>query len=76
MTVYDLDLEQLQELKQNYLCQLAESGEFAEIVGRDYDAPSYDDLALAGEIVPDDVIFRNYEGVYFTDDDFVCSMAF
>lgn len=76
MTVFDLDLEQLQELKQNYLCNLADRGEFAEIVGRDYDAPSYDDLALAGAIVPDPVIFREYEGVEFSDGDFVCSMPF
>lgn len=71
MTVYELNRDQLMQLKQNYLCQLADCGEFAEIVGVDYDVPSYNDLMLADDIVPDDVIFRNYDGVYFTEEDFV-----
>ena len=37
---------------------------------RDYDEPSYWDLAHADDIVPDDVIFKNYEGVEFVNDDF------
>lgn len=71
MTVHELNREQLIQMKQNYLCQLADCGEFAEIVGVDYDCPSWKDLADADEIVPDDVIFRNYDDVYFTEEDFV-----
>ena len=72
MNVHELSREQLTELKQNYLCQLADEGTFSEIAGRDYDEPSYGDLADADEIVPDDVIFRNYEGVDFVEEDFSC----
>lgn len=72
MDVRDLDREQLTQLKGHYLCQLADEGIFAEITGRDYDAPSYYDMAFADEIVPDDVIFRNYEDTYFTEEDFCC----
>ena len=70
MTIRELNREQLTKVKQRYLIQLADSGEFAEIVGRDYDEPSWDDLARADEIVPDDVVFRNYEGYFFIKEDF------
>jgi len=52
--------DEMIQLKQQYLCELADCGEFAEVVGRDYDAPSWGDLADADEIVPDDVILRRY----------------
>lgn len=71
MTIHELNREQLIQLKQDYLCQLADCGEFAEIVGVPYDEPSWKDLADADEIVSDDVIFRNYDDVYFTEEDFV-----
>lgn len=73
MKVNDLNRDRLIELKQNYLCRLADEGQFSEITGRDYDAPSYGDLADADDIVPDDVILREYDGVEFTEEDFsVC----
>lgn len=70
MDVRDLSREQLTQLKGHYLCQLADEGLFAEMFGVDYDFPSWHDMAYADEIVPDDVIFRNYEGVCFTEEDF------
>lgn len=73
MNVYDLSREQLIELKCDYMSVLVNEGIFAEITGFDHDEPSYEDLANADEIVPDDVIFRNYEGVCFVPDDFFCS---
>ena len=73
MDVHDLSREQLIELKQNYLTQLADEGSFAEVLDVDYDEPSYRDIAMADEIVPDCVIFKNYEGVCFVPDDFFCS---
>lgn len=73
MTVHDLSREQLIELKQRYMTELANEGTFAVVIGRDYDEPSHEDIANADEIVPDDVIFRNYEGVDFVHDDFFCS---
>lgn len=75
MDVRDLSREQLVELKQRYLTQLADDGSYAEVLDCDYDEPSYQDLANADEIVPDDVIYRNYEGVYFVNDDFSRSAA-
>ena len=75
MDVRDLSKEQMSELKQRYLTQLADEGSNAEILDVDYDEPSYWDLANADDIVPDDVIYRQYEGVDFVTDDFFCSAA-
>lgn len=68
--VTELSRGQILELKQNYLFRLADQGSFSEVMGVDYDEPSYYDLANADEIVPDDVITREYEGTAFVDDDF------
>lgn len=73
MNVLELSREQLVELKQNYLERLADQGCYAEILDCDYDEPSYWDLANADDIVPDDVVFREYEDVYFVDEDFFCT---
>ena len=74
MTIKELSKDQLHELKERYLMKLADEGTFAEVMGVDYDAPSYGDLANADEIVPDDVIEREYEGVCFVEDDFFCTV--
>lgn len=71
MEVRELNKEQMLELKQNYLTQLADEGSYAEILDCDHDEPSYWDLAHADEIVPDDVVYRAYEGVCFVPDDFL-----
>lgn len=60
MTVIDLNREQLDELKQAYATQLAETDQ--EVIG-------YEGLTSATEI-PDEVIFRHYEGIIFSEDDF------
>ena len=73
MNVTELTREQLTELKCNYLEQLADEGTFAEVLDVDYNEPSFSDLANADEIVPDCVIFKNYEGVCFVNDDFFCT---
>ena len=70
MTIHELNRDQLSELKANYLVELANEGTFAEVVGVDYDAPSWGDMANADEIVPDDVIFEQYAGTEFSEDDF------
>ena len=41
MDVHDLSRDQLIELKQNYFTELVNEGTFAEVVGRDYDEPSW-----------------------------------
>lgn len=57
MTVRELSRNQLIELKQNYLTQNNES-------------ISQGELANADDIVSDETIFNQYEGVRFTEDDF------
>jgi hypothetical protein len=73
MEVRELSKDQMLELKQNYLTKLADEGTFAEVMDVDYNEPSYWDLANADDIVPDDVIFREYDGVCFVTDDFFCT---
>ena len=73
MTLQELSKEQVHELKERYLMKLADEGTFAEVLDVDYDAPSYGDLANADEIVPDEVIEREYEDVWFVEDDFFCT---
>lgn len=69
MNVTELNRDQLIELKQSYLEVLNESGEHEEIVG-----VSYNELANADEVIPDNVIFEYYQGVIFSEDDFFCDM--
>jgi hypothetical protein len=71
--VTELSREQLIELKQNYLCSLDDSGDYSEVFDVDHIGVSYSDLLNADDIVPDDVVFDNYFGVIFCDDDFICS---
>ena len=71
MTVHELNREQPIQLKQQYLCQLAEEGCYAEVRGVPYDEPSYGDLADADEIVSDEFIFAEYNMTDFVEEDFV-----
>lgn len=73
MDVRELNRDEITELKQSYLTKLADEGSYAEVMNCDYDEPSMHDIANADEIVPDDVIFREYEGVQFVKDDFFCN---
>jgi len=73
MDVHELSRDQIVELKCNYLTKLADEGSYAEVLNCDYNEPSYWDLANADDIVPDDVVFREYEGVCFVNDDFFCT---
>lgn len=64
MTVYDLNRDQLVELKQRYMTEeMAEHNEF----------PSYADLAEADDIYSDEYIQAIYSGTEFVDDDFFSS---
>ncbi len=74
MDVHDLSRDQLIELKQNYMVELADNGEFAEVMGVDYDNPSYRDMADADKLISDEDIFRHYDGYTFTEDDFFESL--
>ncbi len=75
MYVTELTRDQLIELKQQYLVRLADEGTFSEVLNTDHDAPSYEELAAADEIVPDDVIYHEEEGTCFVNDDFFCSCS-
>lgn len=62
MTVYDLNREQLIELKQAYW--------IGRHVGRQ---PDMYTLSNIDDIVSDEQVFAAYHNYEFTDDDFVCS---
>lgn len=62
MTVYDLNADQLLELKWAYYSELIESGE-TEVMG---------DLYVWE--IPDDIIFNHYAGVNFVPEDFSSSL--
>lgn len=70
MTYSELTREQIIFLKCAYMSELVNEGTFAEVMGVDYDEPSYGDLADADELIPDDVIMENYGDMEFSKDDF------
>ena len=70
MNVTELSREQLIELKQTYLMELEDCGEHENVIGT-----SWNELANADELIPDDIVFDKYTGIIFTDDDFWCSMT-
>lgn len=65
LTVYDLNPEQMIELKQVYLTQMLDETE-----GR---FPGWDELACADEIVDNRLIFDAYANTVFSSEDFMCS---
>ena len=70
MEYSELTVEQKNYLAGDYLVRLANEGVFAEVMGVDYDAPSWGDMLDALSIVPEDVLEREYSGICFTEDDF------
>lgn len=70
MTVYELNRPKLILLKESYYSELVNEGTFSEVTGKEYDEPSWADLANIDSEVPDEVIFNRYDGVTFSDDDF------
>lgn len=66
----ELNERQKQQLAENYLCELADEGTYAEVMGVDWDAPSYGELASALELVPESVLQDRYSDVVFSEDDF------
>lgn len=70
MKVTELNREQIIQLKQRRLIFMADRGCYARYLNVDYDAPSYEDMARADELVEDWEIFEEYEWCEFTEDDF------
>lgn len=66
----ELNDDQRLALAQCYLLKLADEGTYAEVVGVEWDAPSYGELANALSIVPADVLEHEYGDIVFTEDDF------
>lgn len=63
-TVYDLTREELNELKDSYFwSDDPDVQEILEESGIDYSWQ-----------IPDDVIFHNYEGIAFVEEDFWCNI--
>lgn len=58
------------QLAGDYLVRLADDGRFAEVMGVDYDAPSYGDMGNALDLVPADVMEMEFGSYVFTEDDF------
>lgn len=63
MHVSELNRSQLTELKQSYLMQNNEE------VG---EGTSYEELARVDSIISDEMIYKAYSGINFTEDDFSC----
>lgn len=70
MNVTELSREQLIEMKQAYLMEFEDCGEYEDVV-----SVSWGELMNVDELVPDDIIFDKYADTIFTDDDFWCSMT-
>ena len=66
MSAYDLNRDQLNELKGSMLF------DWYETTGKQ---PSYGELLWAEENITDDAVHEEFEGVTFSDDDFFCTMA-
>lgn len=65
MKITELNADQLKEVKQRYLCEIADT--------RIMESPSYGELANADELVTDEEVFEYYEGTEFVPEDFLCS---
>lgn len=64
MSVDELAQEQLEELRDSYFHQLVDGGDEEVLDGID-----------RAEDIPMDNVKAHYEGVYFVEDDFFCSMG-
>ena len=64
MTVYDLNRDQLDELR-NTLFWTEDSQDIPEVMEAQYP-----------DEIPDYVVFREFEMYYFVEDDFFCSCSF
>ena len=70
MSVRELNSEQREILKQMYMLEKADKEEYSSAFNVDWGAPSYGELLNADELVSDEEIFSEYEGISFVDADF------
>lgn len=59
-TVYELTVNEFEELRESYFWQLQETD----------DADHFD----SPDDIPDDVIFDHYDGISFVEEDFFCNI--
>lgn len=63
--VQDLTRDELDELKQNYVCEVNEGAGTLTY---------WSDSAEAADTIPDEVLFEYYAGTNFSEDDFWCNI--
>ena len=63
--VQDLTRDELDELKQNYVCEVNEGAGTLTY---------WSDSAEAADTIPDEVFFEYYAGTNFSEDDFRCNI--
>lgn len=63
--VQDLTRDELDELKQNYVCEVNEGAGTLTY---------WSDSAEAAATIPDEVLFEYYAGTNFSEDDFWCNI--
>lgn len=75
MGVEELNRDQLIELKERYMIELANTGEYAEVMNVEWDYPSMGEIAGADFLIDDTIIIERYADTIFTKDDFFCTAA-
>ena len=66
----ELNYDQKNKLAGDLLVQLADEGMYAEVLGVDWDAPSYGEMISALDILGEDYVREHMEDIEFTEDDF------
>ena len=77
-TVFDLDDQEMRKLKLRYLVMLEDEGCLNEVVfghpewddGEEENMLEHYDLERLLDVLPNDVIIRQWEGVWFNKEDF------
>ena len=77
MTVYELNENQLEELKHslfyNFRYNEDERKELKKYLSK-VDVEYLDNVNLCFWEIPDNIIYKVYDGIYFVDEDFFCSI--
>lgn len=58
-TVYELNQDELEELRESYLCELQEMD---------------DNSFTNAEQIPMEVVIKHYDGIHFVEEDFWCNI--
>lgn len=69
LTIDDLNRNQIIELKERYMIELAVEGVYGEIMGTG-ESPSLGEIANADNLIDDAIILERYQDTVFSEDDF------